>query len=420
MNRTTGARLSALLPPTSRVFLLADYLGRTRSRSGDRADAGVELFTVLTGKEPSQSLLKNGHREAKRLKRLSSKSLIERVASLRSVPRAIATVRALLLEARRMVHITPSEAERASSLAELITTHGPACAVRGVGSLCLAYRGNALRADARLRDARPYFRRAVQELRTERAPAWVRGEVAALHASLLKDSRQLGEAESRLEEAISAFSDAGDRQGVSRARLSMAECKSLGGEPERALGILLDELAELDHFAHSKLALTGLHNVCYQLCFCDDAELAAYLFDLLAPHYGRYGDRSALLRRRWLQGVITRGLKDVDAAESAFRDTLSSFISEGHPFLAGFVALELAALLVESGRSQEVVELTGELTRLFESQGVHREAKAAIVLFHQAAQKKRLTAALVAELRAFLERSQVDRETVFRLTQATG
>jgi len=65
---------------------------------------------------------------------------------------------------------------------------------------------------------------------------------------------------------------------------------------------------------------------------------------------------------------------------------------------AALVTLELAVLLAEQGRTAEVKELAGETAAIFKAQGVERERLGALVLFRQAADAERLTAALARQL----------------------
>jgi hypothetical protein len=77
--------------------------------------------------------------------------------------------------------------------------------------------------------------------------------------------------------------------------------------------------------------------------------------------------------------------------------------------------LEEAVLLLEERRTAEVKELAGDLVKVFESKGVHREAVAALLLFQEAAESETATAELGRRLLAFLHRSRHDPDLRFAL-----
>jgi hypothetical protein len=70
--------------------------------------------------------------------------------------------------------------------------------------------------------------------------------------------------------------------------------------------------------------------------------------------------------------------------------------------------LEEAVLLLEEGRPAEVKALAGELAQVFEDKGVHREALAALRLFHEAAEHEEATAEMARRVLRFLFRARYD------------
>jgi hypothetical protein len=82
--------------------------------------------------------------------------------------------------------------------------------------------------------------------------------------------------------------------------------------------------------------------------------------------------------------------------------------------------LETAALLLERGKLAEVQALAGELVPIFEENGVHEEARKALWLFKEAAERQAATAGLARRLLAWLFRAQHDPGLVFSLDQEPG
>jgi hypothetical protein len=71
-------------------------------------------------------------------------------------------------------------------------------------------------------------------------------------------------------------------------------------------------------------------------------------------------------------------------------------------------AFEEAVLLLEEGRTAEVKVLAKELTKVFDSKGVHREALGALKLFKEAAEQEAATAELARRVLSFLFRARHD------------
>ncbi len=74
------------------------------------------------------------------------------------------------------------------------------------------------------------------------------------------------------------------------------------------------------------------------------------------------------------------------------------------------VTLELAALYIEEGRTSEVRDLAREMIEVFRAQDVHREALAALAVFHSAAVLETATVELTREIAGRLEEKRRHRE----------
>ena len=77
------------------------------------------------------------------------------------------------------------------------------------------------------------------------------------------------------------------------------------------------------------------------------------------------------------------------------------------------MSLHLALLLLAQGRTAEVATMAEEMMSIFSSQGVHREALAALQIFCEAASRGAATVELTRDVMRFLHRSQEDPEVRF-------
>jgi tetratricopeptide (TPR) repeat protein len=125
------------------------------------------------------------------------------------------------------------------------------------------------------------------------------------------------------------------------------------------------------------------------------------------------GTRLDGLRLRWLEGKIAAGLGRRDEALAAFSQVRAAFIEERVAFDTALVTLELAVVHLELGQNGEVRTLAQEMVGIFESQGGHREALAALRLFCRAAEQETATLDLARRLIAYLHRARHDPELQF-------
>jgi hypothetical protein len=110
------------------------------------------------------------------------------------------------------------------------------------------------------------------------------------------------------------------------------------------------------------------------------------------------GKRLDLLRLRWLEGRVAGGLGRIDEAVGRLTSVKEEFADLGIAYDAALATLELAVLLLDHGRTAEVRELAEQSKRIFDAQGVAREALATLEVFREAAAREALTAAFVRRL----------------------
>ncbi len=106
-------------------------------------------------------------------------------------------------------------------------------------------------------------------------------------------------------------------------------------------------------------------------------------------------------------------LGDPELAEPLFREVRNELLAQRNGFDVASVSIDLALLLLSQGRHREVQTLASEALALFEAQGVHREASAALLLFAEAAREERLTRDFLTRLAGYLPQAAADRELGF-------
>jgi len=115
-----------------------------------------------------------------------------------------------------------------------------------------------------------------------------------------------------------------------------------------------------------------------------------------------------LLRLRWLAAEITAGLGDLEVAARSLAEVQKEFADQENSFDAALASLDLAEIYLKQANWPKVRVLAGEMIRLFQGQGVHREALAALLLFHQAVEREEATVDLIRRLARFLREARED------------
>jgi len=129
----------------------------------------------------------------------------------------------------------------------------------------------------------------------------------------------------------------------------------------------------------------------------------------------RLGQEVDLLRVEYLSGIVAAGTGQAEEAEETFERVRRGFATHEPPLAHYYavVSLDLALLLLEQGRTSEVRSLAEQMAWIFCSQGVEREALAALRIFCDAAKREAATVELTRKIIQFLHRAQHDSELKF-------
>jgi transcriptional regulator with XRE-family HTH domain len=307
-----------------------------------------------------------------------------------------------------------SDAQTAVDLAELAIhvarlapgTRSWRCRLEGYGGIFL---GNAKRALGSLPAAEEEFRRAEDLWRrgSPHDPDLLEGtRFLDLRASLLRGQRRLNEALELLGRALVE----GPKRAAARARIHILRAKTLEemDDYEGAIQTLGDAGPLLEEDPDPVLRFSYAFNLSenlFQVGRLHEAQpLLAEVKDL-AEQLDNDLDR---VRLRWLEGRIAAGLGRRDEAIDAFTQVKDAFAARGIAYDVALVSLELAVLLLERGDAAEVETLALEMIAIFEAQNVHREALAALQLFHRAVEQRTVTADLARRLAGYLRKAQFE------------
>lgn len=108
------------------------------------------------------------------------------------------------------------------------------------------------------------------------------------------------------------------------------------------------------------------------------------------------------LNLQWLEGQLLAKVNRKQDAEAAYRKALQGFAGLGAYYEFALLSLDLADLLCQQGRFEELIEIAAAMFPLFARFRVNREVIAALRLFHHAAVEQRVTFDLIARVRSII------------------
>jgi len=266
--------------------------------------------------------------------------------------------------------------------------------------------GNARRITGDLPGAEADLERALTRAERGTGDPLLLARIMDLTASLYRATGRFAEAHQLLDGVYTLYRERGDRHLAGRAQIGKGISVGTGGDPETAIALLGQGLSAVDARRDPLLILAAIHNlIVFLVDACRYGE-GERLIQATRPLYTRWADSLHLLKLEWIAGRIAAGQGDASRAASIFAAVRQAFTERQMPFTAAEVAMDLAALWLEQGRTAAVRELVEDLLVTFRVLGLRREAIAALLLLREAVQAERLTAALLKQATAQFQRLQ--------------
>ena len=270
-----------------------------------------------------------------------------------------------------------------------------------------AHLGNARRVASDLPGADTAFCRARElwQAGAKADPGWLsEAQVLSLEASLRRAQRRFPEALELLERALAVAppSLAGS------IGLKLATTLQLMGEYARAIGTLERTAPLVEEGADPRLLFALRFNLTANLGHLGRHQEAAELLPEVREMAVQLRNELDLIRVHWLEGRVAAGQGRRTEAANILAQVRGEFVAREIGYNAALVSMELAVLYLEEGWTGEVKALAREMAPIFQAQGVHREAQAALRLFCDAAEREAITLEIARRLVHYLERARLD------------
>lgn len=279
-----------------------------------------------------------------------------------------------------------------------------------------AYHGNALRIASDLRQSEKALQEAGRHFAEGTKGDLEKALLCRFKALLLRARRQFKEANTLQERAIELYLRLGETLRAAHVMADQGLGLAYAGEPEQGVPRLQQALDLFISLEEPRGIASARHNLVYCLTECGQHERALAEVAEVRRDLQTIGDHLSLVRLRWLEGRILLGLGREWQAEEALIEVREAFVEQAIGYDVALVCLDLAAVYARQMRTVEIRELAQNMVPIFQSRDVHREATAALILFHEAALAETATLALVQEVSGFLRRAQHQPELRFRPT----
>jgi tetratricopeptide (TPR) repeat protein len=234
--------------------------------------------------------------------------------------------------------------------------------------------------------------------------------VLGLEASLRREQRRFAQALALLDRALGLA----DHQEAPYLLLGMSKLLGDRGDLEGALRALQRSEPLLTDVSERRLVFAARSNAVDFLSLLGHYEEAARrLPEVWQLAEGLAGELDRL-RLVWVQGRVAAGTDRDEEGIAALEQVRREFGARRIAYDGALVSLELAVLYLRQGRTGRVKALAREMSPIFESENVHREALAALALFAHAAERECATVELVERLVRYLHQARHNPELRFQ------
>jgi tetratricopeptide (TPR) repeat protein len=382
-------------------------------------DAAFRVLPIVLEKQAAdlEAKTETARKDLRELLRLTPEERLGRIHRASNRFRGVTLARLLLDEAKRHMPAEPQTVHELAEAAEAVLLRTPdSPGLYDLFAKAVAYRANAKRAQGDLLAAGDTLRHARGLMRNKGATdPQVYAEVDWIEGALLKDQRQLKEAEELLVRAVNLYGLTGTREEAAQPLITLGLLYYDRGDTQRAIEVTRAAAEMMGLKANPRLYLCARHNLMLFLAESGDYQAAAEALREDEKLYRKFPDLWTNLRQTWLKGKIGLGLGVLEEAENQLVEARNGFIAQGIGYDTAMVSLDLALLYLQQGRTAELKQLADEMHQIFAAGDVHREAMAALLLFEDAVRQDKLTSKAVEDLSSYLKRARNNPGLRFRV-----
>lgn len=185
--------------------------------------------------------------------------------------------------------------------------------------------------------------------------------VLAIEANLRADQRRFDRALSLLEQAYQLYLEIGERHLAGRTLVSRGRVVYAAGDPAESVLLIEKGMDLLDRERDPRLIRTTYQSLLVGLVDCGEHRRAGELLLESGLREAFAEEPLNLLRLRWVEAKIHRGMDRLDRAESAFQEVRAGFLERTMPYDAALAGLDLAVVWFRQGKIGQLVPLMKEM-----------------------------------------------------------
>lgn len=269
----------------------------------------------------------------------------------------------------------------------------------------LFHLGNAQRVQGELRASGTAFAQAEEKWKAgEGCPGDLlsAARVLSLKASLRTTQRKLPEALDLLKQALAI----GEPDMKGRLLIQKARVLEQQDDLDAAIATLKEAAPHVDQRRDPRLWLCLRQNMLLYLSMAGRHEEAESLLPEVRSLSEKLGKELDQIRFQWAEGRIAAGLGRTREGIEHLTKVRGEFVTRRIWYDAALVTMELAEILLGQGETALVKTLAVHLRPIFQAQGVHPEALAALTLVAKAAEQEKATAEMVRGVVTYLRKAR--------------
>jgi tetratricopeptide (TPR) repeat protein len=232
---------------------------------------------------------------------------------------------------------------------------------------------NAKRNASDYQGAKDAYRAAHEEIGRGSGDLYEKASVICHEALLYKDLGQFEEGMHILDKAYKIFRRVGDihlcGRTVIQQSTTIGHVDPMQGIALAKRGLEMLDLSREDHFLELS-ARNALAHFLNDAGYVDEARNVQETYRYL---YRKFQDFTIQSRMQWLDGLIAKNGGEYRVAERYFRDLRSAFDVHGFRQEEALVSLDLAEVLLWSGRYKEAADIIHETYPVLEAWGLERD-----------------------------------------------
>src|SRR3954470_15264487 len=266
--------------------------------------------------------------------------------------------------------------------------------------------GNALRVNEQFDKVRDALKRARLLAEQGTGDLLIQARIDDIEGSFWKDQRFLRDAEDLLASACRKYLRVGERHLAGRVLVKRGLTRIIDGQPRKAVDFLRQAVALLDAERDPQLIETAQHNLLFALADAGDFREPSELLLQSGLRQKFADDPLNLLRLRWVEAKILTGHGRYVEAEKALSDVRASFRIRRLELVATIVGLDLAKVLFQQGKLDQLYKLVRELRVAAEAYQLQDSVSRALGTLEVTCQVQVVTLAMMERVQRFFQRLQ--------------